>query len=188
MELYGVPSGILYGQNKRVDELNDRIQSRQFPDKPLVAMIPSRPVLSKYSLFPILGNRPNTSNSHEPVESATPPFNVKTNFSPATRNGPPSGYYSNIDVETDLRNQTRRFGNKEEQTMFVPSSKSDLYHVPVPTTMTNDKKTETFQSSHPYLHSTSNGQFKTFREQRVNPNIGNDLFNNHTRTQLRSLN
>ena len=29
MSLYGVPTGVSYGQNERVDELNDRLQSRQ---------------------------------------------------------------------------------------------------------------------------------------------------------------
>ena len=33
--MYGVQEGILYGQNERVDELNERIMSRNTPDMTL---------------------------------------------------------------------------------------------------------------------------------------------------------
>ena len=175
MELYGVPSGILYGQNERVDELNNRIQSRQFSDKPLAPNFSSRPILSKYSRFPIFGKRENVEIYPKSVH------HVESNFSPATRNGPANGYLSNIDFETNLRNQNARLGNKEDSTMFVPSSKSDLYNVPVPV----QRVVET--QPHPNLFDFRNDQLHTFRQLNVHPTIGSDLFNNHTRTQLRSL-
>ena len=104
MELYGVPSGILYGQNERVDELNERIQARQFSDRPLAPNFSSRPVLSKYSHFPVVDRR---AQSDEKIQQV-PLHNVETNFSPATHNGPPCGYYTNIDLESQLRNQSHK--------------------------------------------------------------------------------
>ena len=175
MELYGVPSGILYGQNDRVDELNNRIQSRQFSDTPLAPNFSSRPILSKYSRFPILGKRENIEVYPKTVH------NVEKNFSPATRNGPANGYLSNIDVETNLRNQNVRLGNKEDATMFVPSSQSDLYNVSVPVSSNISPQ------PHPNLFDFRNDQFHNFRQSKVHSTIGNDLFHNHTRTQLRSL-
>lgn len=175
MQLYGVPSGILYGQNERVDELNERIQSRQFSDSPLAPNFSSRPILSKYSRFPILGKREDIEIYPQTVH------NVNKNFSPATRNGPVNGYLSNIDVETDLRNQNVRLGNKEDATTFVPSSKSDLYNVSVPLTTNSEPQ------PHPELFSFRNQQHHTFRESNVHSTIGKDMFHNHTRTQLRSL-
>ena len=175
MELYGVPRGILYGQNERVDELNNRIQSRQFPDTPLAPNFSSRPILSKYSRFPILGKRENVEIYPKNVH------NIATNFSPATQNGPPNGYLSNIDVETNLRNQNVRLGNKEDATTFVPSSNSDLYNVSVPVTQNATSQ------PHPNLFDFRNAQHDNFRQSHVNPNTGNNLFHNNTRTQLRSL-
>jgi len=31
--IYGLESGLKYQQNERIDELNERIASRQFPDR-----------------------------------------------------------------------------------------------------------------------------------------------------------
>ena len=34
-KIHGVPNGVLYGQHERVDELNNRISSRNYADSPL---------------------------------------------------------------------------------------------------------------------------------------------------------
>ena len=60
----GVPEYLYYGQNERVDELNNRIKERQFPDSPLEPMINPRSVPTKYSLFPIINRR---KSMNEPV-------------------------------------------------------------------------------------------------------------------------
>jgi hypothetical protein len=44
---YGVPHGVLYGQNERVDELNERISARNAPDTHLKPNYDPRPVSTK---------------------------------------------------------------------------------------------------------------------------------------------
>ena len=104
-KIYGIPDGVYSGQNDRIDELNARRQSRQFPDQPLQPEFDPRPVSTKYSLFPMIDRRvpvnyanplveiPNKvaiPNKVENVQNHI--YSISTNFSPATRNGPVSGY------------------------------------------------------------------------------------------------
>jgi hypothetical protein len=173
MELYGVPSGILYGQNERVDELNERIQSRQFSDKPLNPNFSSRPLMSKYAHFPVLDRR-HTSN--EPIVDYGR-FHVSTNFNPGTKAGPAHAYLSGIDVESEIRNQHHKIQKNNSNQVYVPHSNSELYNVRVPYV----------QSENPHPRLFVQEQLKTFRGNNVHPSIGKDVFNNHTRTQLRGL-
>lgn len=175
MELYGVPTVAYYGQNERVDELNDRIQSRQFSDKPLAPNFSSRPLMSKYSHFPIIERRA----PYEESIQAVPIHNVHTNFSPATQNGPPRGYLVNVDLESDLRNQSVALQRCSTQATYVPSSNSDLYKVEVPSTAG--------PNPHPGLFASNYETYSTFRQDYLPATIGNDTFHNHTRTQLRGL-
>ena len=173
MSLYGVPAGVSYGQNERVDELNDRLQSRQFSDKPLAPNFSGRPVETKQSRFQIMDRRAPFQEQIIPME----PHTVETNFSPATHRGPPSTFFTNVDVESGLRNQTVALQRGSIQSVYVPDSTSDLYRVHVPSS--------TGPNPHPGLFVS-----QTFRETRtgtMNNNIGKDVFNNHTRTQLRGL-
>ena len=57
MSFYGVPKGIMYGQQERVDELNERINKRQFSDRPLAPNFAPRPITTKYTHFPIMDRR-----------------------------------------------------------------------------------------------------------------------------------
>ena len=171
MSLYGVPTGVSYGQNERVDELNDRLQSRQFSDKPLAPNFSGRPVLTKQSRFQILDRRAPFQEQIISME----PHNVETNFSPATHRGPPSTFFTHVDVESGLRNQTVALQRGSIQSVYVPDSTSDLYKVHVPSSIG--------PNPHPGLSAS-----QSFRETRhMNHNIGRDVFNNHTRTQLRGL-
>jgi hypothetical protein len=43
----GVHVGVSYGQQDRVDELNERIRQRHFSDKPLAPNFSSHPVMTK---------------------------------------------------------------------------------------------------------------------------------------------
>ena len=86
-------------------------------------------------------------------------------------------YLSNIDIETELRRQNVRLGCDDSH-KFFPSSQSDLYQE------RNNENTG-FGMNQPYPD--------LFREQRFEqrsmfnvPYIGNDLFNNHTRQQLKN--
>lgn len=174
-KLYGVPNGLLVGQHSRVDELNERINSRQFSDKPLAPNFDPRPVMTKYAYFPGLDRRPP---SNIPIKSYLD-HSVISNFSPATQNGPPTTYFNSIDTESILRNQTVSLQKGTTQGTYVPSSDSDLYKVDVPSKQSHQPHPSLFH--HQPINSTQR-ELKTSHLP-----IGKDTLHNHTRVQLRSL-
>ena len=176
--MYGVQSGVLYGQNERVEELNDRVRNRHFPDKPLAPNFSGRPILSKYSRFQIYdGRRP----AEEQIVHV-PPHNVNINFSPATSRGPPSTIIQNIDLESALRNQNVALQRNPLQGVYVPDSSSDLYKIQIP----SSSSSVLGSNPHPSLFHR-NDLSSTPRELNVHHmNIGQQTFNNHTKTQLRT--
>lgn len=172
--IHGLVDGIYYGQNARVDELNDRMAARWFPDAPLEPNFDPRPVPTKYSLFPVIDRR-------KPANVALGKFanyHPELNFNPGSRLAPQSGYYANIDTETILRNQAFALQHGADQNVYVPSSKSELYNVRIVSRPGEAQP-------HPDLFAS--GQYQTS----VDPasfgsqGIGSGQFNNHTRTQLR---
>lgn len=167
----GIPPGISFGQNERVDELNDRIHSRHFSDIPLAPQFDPRPVPTKYSLFPIVNRRTESSVKIAPEIT----HQVELNFNPGTHNAPPSGYLQNIDVETGLRNQSVALQHGAYQGVYIPSTQSDLYKVTVPSV-------PGIPQPHPDLFSRDTFQSTPFHHGK----IGVDRFHNYTRTQLRS--
>jgi hypothetical protein len=170
----GIPKGVLYKSDDRVEELNTRHTQRQFPDAPLEPNYDPRPISTKYSQFPVL-------NERKPIEHTRELFVTHTmnNFNPGSHNGPSSGYRANVDVEMELRNQNHPLQNGNTMHTFVPSSNSDLYKTIVPV-----------GASKPQPHPTLFDK-PSFSSQ-IHPNledtpIGTELFNNHTRTQLRNM-
>tara|TARA_B110000879_G_scaffold212893_1_gene311686 strand:+ start:2619 stop:3161 length:543 start_codon:yes stop_codon:yes gene_type:complete len=171
--IHGVPSGVLYGQNERVDELNNRISSRNFADSPLEPHFAPRAVQTKHTIFPIVKNSRHSTESSLPY----PVYNNSTNFSPGNNGAPSSGFLQNVDVETILRNQSFGLQHGASQAVYVPSSNSDLYNVTVVST----------PSSQPHPDLFTKQQFNNGVHQNlVNTDIGMDRFFNHTRTQLRN--
>jgi hypothetical protein len=173
-KLYGTVEGVHYGQNERVDELNTRIGSRQFPDSPLEPNYDPRSIPTKYSLFPVVNRRAPATKPILPYVE----YNVTANFNPGSHRAPPSGFLTNVDTETILRNQTFALQRGADQSVYVPSSQSELYKVrlPIPSQSEPQPHPDLFQQYQfdPFLH--PNAQ---------DPNIGRDKFFNHTRTQLR---
>jgi hypothetical protein len=163
---------LYYGQNERVEELNERILERFQPDSPLEPNLAPRSVPTKYSHFPIVNLR---CPSHVKMQSL-PNFSVHTQFAPLTK-GPVSGFMANIDKETVLRNQNFALQRDIAQSTFIPSSNSDLYKTYIVSR----------PSQQPYPKLFEEYSF----DQRPHPNItrfpevGNDLFFNATRQQLR---
>jgi len=92
-------------------------------------------------------------------------------------NGAPfSGYTSNVDTETVLRNQVVPL-RRGDETVYIPSTESDLYHTYQATTSNRPPMVDTRQ-----LSALFNEQ--TFDEHNPNVlNVGTDVFSNHTRTQ-----
>jgi len=171
-KIYGVPEGVSYGQFERVDELNDRIASRYFSDKPLQPNYNPRPIPTKYSLFPMVNRRKEVKE----MLVTYPEYNGYDNFNPGTAKAPPSGFINNIDTETILRNQAFSL-QRADQNVYVPSSHSDLYKVEV----------ISHPSEQPYPLLFNKFSFDQYKHPNTNNNIGKDVFSNHTRTQLRGI-
>ena len=171
--IYGIPDGVLYGQNDRLDELNDRLSQRHFTDSPLEPNYDPRPVQTKRTLFPIVKNARHTT---EP-SMQYPVYNTSANFNPGNRIAPTAGFMQNVDVETVLRNQTFAMQHGASQSVYVPSSSSELYNVSVVSSPSVQPHPDLFAP-----HTFSNQAHPNL----AGVNIGNDLFFNHTRTQLRN--
>lgn len=170
-KLYGVIDGAYYScQLARTEELSERIAARNIPSTPLEPQFSMRPVSTKYSIMPILDQRPRAK---VPILTR-PTYNVETTFNPGTAQAPWSGFASNINEESKLRNQFFAL-QKCEQPNYVPSSTSDLYQV----TVSGRKEEQPFP-----------GLFETQQFAPFNPNtcgLGYNLFDNCTRQQLMSV-
>jgi hypothetical protein len=171
----GVIEGCYYGQQDRVNELNTRIQSRQFPDNSLRPNFDPRPVPTKYSIFPIIDRK---SIPDTPIHM----YLDNSGFVPTSTSGPPKPFLENIDTESILRNQTVALQHGAEQGVFVPTSKSDLYMNPI---FANPYYANTFIQPYPELF-TKPALTNTNHEIKDQP-IGKQLFYNNTRTQLRNM-
>ena len=171
--IYGIPDGVLYGQNDRADDINERMSSRHFSDSPLEPQYDPRPAQTKRTLFPIVKNAQQSSVPILPY----PVYNSSANFNPGNKMAPVSGFVQNIDVETVLRNQTFALQHGASQSIYVPSSSSELYNVTVVPSHSVQQHQHLFDTPiftnniHPNL---------------AGVNIGGDRFFNHTRTQLRN--
>lgn len=177
-KILGVPEGILYGQNARVDELNDRILGRFIPSAPLQPNIDFRSVPTKYAHFPVI------DRIALPKVSLNPPsdFSVQKTFLPTTdARAPVDGYFSQINTESALRNQYFALQRGDIQGVFIPSSNSDLYSVRMAVPSAQVEQT------HPLLFDDAVSRGPFVNTKRVDPKIGSERFLNNTRTQLRGF-
>jgi hypothetical protein len=152
-----------------------RTFERQLPSQPLQPYLNARPVLTKYTVLPMVDYRKPVSVPL--LQQAT--FTPETIFNPGTDKGPWSGYATNVHHESELRNQTHAL-QCHNQAIYVPSSKSDLYNY-----HWNNKNRTIVQQPFPQLF-----QPQEFSPVNANPNsdkIGFALFNNATRQQTKDL-
>ena len=105
------------------EETNTRIYDRNIPSQMLQPYLDVRPVMTKYSYFPIVDPRKNITTTL----NVQPTFSPHTVFNPGNTQSPWSGFASKINVESELRNQIYAL-QKCSQAVFVPSSNSDLYN------------------------------------------------------------
>jgi hypothetical protein len=170
MNSNGVINGVYCSNLQRNEELNKRISNRNVPSNFLQPLYTSRPVSTKYSKMSIVDQYKQAT---VPL-SMTPTYNVGTTFNPGNAEGPWSGYASNVDVETILRNQVFAL-QKGDRASYVPSSNSDLYNTEVVGRL----------EEQPFP-----GLFSVQNMEPFNPNtynLGNDIFNNSTRQQLKNI-
>ena len=146
---------------------------RNVPSQNLQPYLNCRPVSTKYNILPTVDGRKDIEvplNQH-----AT--YCQESIFNPGTCKGPWSGYASNINHESELRNQIFAL-QKSSQSVYIPSSKSNLYNV-----KWNNKEKQ--EQPFPYLFQTQ--EFVPFNANPNSNSIGYALFNNATRQQLKDL-
>ena len=176
--IHGLVSGIYYGQNARVDELNERISARVQTDVPLMPNFDVRPVSTKYARFPVIDRftQPKVSIRKPHVE-----YSVASTFAPVQSRGPVDGYFSHVQDESILRNQIYAI-QKADEAVYIPHSNSDLYNVTMATPSSEQEQQQ--QQPHPDLFSRY--QMNLLAPVRnADPRIGADKFLNNTRLQLR---
>jgi hypothetical protein len=172
---YGAPIGLISGQEERVEELNMRMMERKFPDVDFKPNFSPRPVMTKYTMLQMIDPQQKPTVPIQPYLDYFP----EVMFHPGNDRAPISGYFNRINVENELRCQTRPLVHCDEiSKQYIPSLKSDLYKVEV-------KSNKHVEQTHPLL-------FTPFKLESSATNlegkpVGNALFNNHTRTQIRCM-
>jgi len=154
------------GEDSREEKINTGIYSRNVPTRDLEPNLPFRPVSTKYTLFPIVDERPMND-----ILDKDYTYNRKTDFNPGNT-GPWKNFTQNINTESTLRNQFFAL-QKGDQAYYIPNSTSDMY--------TNDIPDTKNIQSHEQL-------FKEEKFDSFNPNscdLGKSMFNNCTREQLK---
>lgn len=159
--------------SQRTNTSNNRTYQRNIPSEPLQPYLSSIPAPTKYLVMPIIDER---KQSKVPVKQM-PTYNVHKTFNPGDR-GPWSGFASNVNKESVLRNQIFALQSCSQAT-YVPTSKSDLYQV---------HWKEQIQVQQPFPDLFRKQTFPTEYNSTQNSNIGYALFNNATRQQNKEAN
>ena len=153
-------------------QTNTRIYDRNIPSQMLQPYLDVRPVMTKYSYFPIVDPRKQINVSLVQM----PTYNTQQVFNPGNTQSPWSGFASNINTESELRNQVYAL-QKCSQAVYVPRSSSDLYAY----------KFQTKTQPNPHELLFRNESFESF-----NPNpspglCGSGIFYNNTRCQVKDM-
>ena len=159
--------------SKTNSDINSKIYDRNLPSEFLQPYLSVRPVMTKYSLMPIIDPRApiNVPLNQQPV------YDVHNVFNPGNTQSPWSGFASNINQESILRNQV--FALQEcSQSVYVPISNSDLYQF-------SFKPDKSGNSHQPFPDLFYNQKFNEFDP---NPErVAHGTFMNHTRQQLKDV-
>ena len=154
------------------EETNTRIYDRNIPSHMLQPYLDVRPVMTKYSYFPVVD--PRKSISVPLIQMPT--YNVHQTFNPGNSMAPWSGFSSNVNVESELRNQIYAL-QKCSQSVYVPNSSSDLYNY----------KFKTVTQPNPHQLLFQNESFASFNPNPDSKMVGSGMFYNNTRSQVRDL-
>jgi len=170
-KLYGVVDGVYYCNQERTEELSRRMAVRNIPSSPLQPQYDIRPVSTKYDMMGIIDQRPKSS---VPLKSY-PEYNIAKTFNPGSAVAPWSGFATEIDDDSRLRNEFFAL-QKCEQSEYVPSTKSDLYQVHV------DSDNSEVQ---PFPDLFKKQEFAPFNPNTCN--TGRMFFDNCTRQQIKDV-
>lgn len=155
---------------------NRRIYDRNLPSQMLQPYVSVRPVMTKYSYFPIVDPRKELNVRMEQM----PTYNSHLVFNPGNTQSPWSGFASNINVESELRNQIYAL-QKCSQSVYVPQSNSDLYKY----SFTPNSASSNLFQPHSLLFRQDN--FDNFNPNPNNNIVGSNMFSNPTRVQVKDL-
>ena len=158
--------------SQRTEELNQRIYYRNAPSSQLQPQYHIRPTSTKYATMPLVDSRINHS---VPIQ-VLPTYDITTTFNPGNAQAPWSGFASNINDESRLRNQFFALQKGAGQSCYVPSRSSPLYNAPLIVSGPNQQ---------PFP-----GLFAKDRFEEFNPSpkgLGGNFFENFTRQQVKEL-
>lgn len=153
-------------------ETNTRIYDRNLPSQMLQPYISVRPVMTKYSYMPVVDPRKELSVKLQQM----PTYNVEKVFNPGNTTSPWSGYASNVNLESTLRNQVFAL-QKCSQAVYVPNSNSDMY-------VNAFQNASNKPAAQPHSLLFQEEHFCSFDPNPNNKVVGAGIFNNSTRTQL----
>ncbi len=161
--------------DKRTQELNSKIFERNIPSHTIDPLFSPKPMNTRYTKMNVYDN--NEHNVQTPI-TTNKQYQTSQVFFPGNRKPHWTGFVTNVDTESTLRNQFFAL-QKCDQSVYVPSSTSDLY-----VNKTLDNKINNSQNES--LVKEDNLMFREFSFNTFNPNIFNSgtlLFNNSTRVQ-----
>ena len=158
--------------SKMQEQSNRRIYDRNIPSQVLQPYLDVRPVMTKYSYLPIVDPRKRVN---VPLQQQ-PTYNVHNVFNPGNTASPWSGFASNINKESELRNQIYAL-QKCSQAVYVPSSNSDLYQY----------KFHSNKQHNPHELLFHKDTFLSFNPNPDPTNSGSHIFLNSTRSQVRDM-
>ena len=110
------------------NNMNSRIYERNIPSSFLEPSFSTRPSYSKHEILPIVKSSNNPTPSSPIKNSSYPIYNIQSTFNPGSR-APWSGYATNVDTESMLRNQIYFYQKNNDEHAWVPNSNSDLYNL-----------------------------------------------------------
>ena len=171
---------LLHRTYTNVDENNERLAPRAFPDRSLPPWFSPTPESTKQSRFMVT----STASLRSPYATGGSggSYSASTTFAPVQRTAPFSGFVANVDTESRLRHQFFAL-QRAEQGDYIPPTTSDLYVLPPAVGYQTTQR-------HNLLFINEVLQVSQTNAAASRPDVkstGNDLFMNSTRTQLRSL-
>lgn len=152
------------------NELNIRLSARNEPSQPLQPQFSLRPISTKYALLPIVDR---VMPCKVPLEKY-PIYQPGQVFNPGNNIAPWSGFAINVDVESTLRSQVMAL-QRNEQSVYIPSSDSDMY----------ENEVSGRQEQQPFPRLFQHPPFQSFNPNTCN--VGKDIFHNSTREQRLNL-
>jgi hypothetical protein len=163
---------VLHNFDKQ-NSINSEIMNRNIPSSGLTMNFSFRPVNTKYTFMPTVAP---LVKSVEPIQNYGN-YDISSVFFPGTRKMHFCGFASNIDRESTLRNQFFAL-QKADQKAYIPPSTSDLYENKINFAPKNENL-----DSHLLFREE---QFQDFNPNTF-PTMGNELFYNSTRVQLKNI-